>query len=40
MMKSERSWMKSIHDDDSDDVGHGVDHDVGNVFCDIFKNFK
>jgi hypothetical protein len=32
--------MNSIHDDASDDVGHGVDHDVGDVLCDIFKNFK
>jgi hypothetical protein len=32
--------MNSIHDDVGDDVCHGVDHDVGDVFCDIFKKFK
>jgi hypothetical protein len=33
MIKSKHSWMNSIHDD----VGDGVDRDVGDVLCDIFK---
>jgi hypothetical protein len=32
--------MNSIYDDASNDVGDGVDHDVGDVLCDIFKNLN